>query len=137
MAALCQAPQTRAGLSHRAGALRLRRRAAALVEPEENGALLRNMLDMLDGLTPRAVLWVQGEAEGYEYSAESYLARFGAFVRHAREMQGNPELPFLTVQINRCVEGPSEALDRQWGMVARGPAAGALCAARGGGGALR
>lgn len=41
----------------------------------------------------------------------------GAFVRHAREMLGNPELPFLTVQINRCVEGPSEALDRQWGMV--------------------
>lgn len=85
--------------------------------PEENGALLRNMLDMLDGLVPRAVLWVQGEAEGYENSAESYLARFGAFVRHTREALGQPNLPFLTVQINRCVEGPSEALDRQWGMV--------------------
>ena len=85
--------------------------------PEENGALLRNMLDMLDGLVPRAILWVQGEAEGYENSSESYLARFGAFVRHTREALGQPNLPFLTVQINRCVEGPSEALDRQWGMV--------------------
>ena len=28
-----------------------------------------------------------------------------------------PELPFLTVQLNRCVEGPTEALDRQWGLV--------------------
>lgn len=87
--------------------------------PEENGALLRNMLDMLDGLVPRAILWVQGEAEGYENSAESYLARFGAFVRHTREALGQPNLPFLTVQINRCVEGPSEVLDRQWGMVRR------------------
>lgn len=85
--------------------------------PEENGALFRNMLDMLSGLVPRAVLWYQGEAEGYENSAETYLARFGALVRHTREALGNPELPFLTVQLNACVEGPSEALDRQWGMV--------------------
>ena len=66
------------------------------------------MLEMLDGLVPRAVLWVQGEAEGYENSAESYLARFGTFVRHTREALGRPNLPFLTVQINRCVEGPLE-----------------------------
>ena len=45
------------------------------------------------------------------------LRALGAFVRHTREALGQPNLPFLTVQINRCVEGPSEALDRQWGMV--------------------
>ena len=85
--------------------------------PEENGALFQNMLDMLGDIRPKAVLWYQGEAEGYENSAESYLQRFGALVRHTREALGQPELPFLTVQLNRCVEGVSEALDRQWGMV--------------------
>src|SRR5699024_11162766 len=80
--------------------------------PEENGALFQNMLDMLGDIRPKAVLWYQGEAEGYENSAESYLQRFGALVRHTREALGQPELPFLTVQLNRCVEGVCEALDR-------------------------
>ena len=87
--------------------------------PEENGALFTNMLEMLADydIHPRAVLWYQGEAEGYEDSAQTYLERFAAFVRHTRAALGQPELPFLTVQLNRCMEGPSEKLDRQWGMV--------------------
>ncbi len=77
------------------------------------------MLEMLADydIHPRAVLWYQGEAEGYEDSAQTYLERFAAFVRHTRAALGQPELPFLTVQLNRCMEGPSEKLDRQWGMV--------------------
>ena len=87
--------------------------------PEENGALLTNMLEMLadDSLNPKAVLWYQGEAEGYENSAATYLSRFAAFVRHTREALNQPELPFLTVQLNRCLENPSAELDRQWGLV--------------------
>lgn len=87
--------------------------------PGENGTLLRNMLSQLAdfGIRPRAVLWCQGEAEGYENSAETYLTRFGAFVKAAREALGQPDLPFLTVQINRCLAPSTEALDRQWGMV--------------------
>lgn len=87
--------------------------------PEENGALTQNMLEMLGDydIHPKAVLWVQGEAEGYENSAETYLERFTAFVRAVREALGQPELPFLTVQINRCAETKDEALDRQWGIV--------------------
>ena len=87
--------------------------------PEENGALLDNMLAMLGDydLHPRAVLWYQGEAEGYEDSAGTYLARFTAFVERLRQALGQPELPILTVQLNRCMEGPCERLDRQWGMV--------------------
>lgn len=87
--------------------------------PEENGALLENMLEMLGDfdLHPKAVLWYQGEAEGYEDSAGTYLARFGDFVRHTREALRQPDLPFITVQLNRCYVNPSEKLDRQWGIV--------------------
>ncbi|WP_418667867.1 sialate O-acetylesterase [Allofournierella sp.] len=87
--------------------------------PEENGALFANMLEMLADyeLHPRAVLWYQGEAEGYEGSAGTYLERFTALVRRTREALAQPELPFITVQLNRSLEPAFEARDRQWGMV--------------------
>ncbi len=87
--------------------------------PEENGALMANMLEMLDdyALRPRAVLWVQGEAEGFEDSADTYFKRFGQFVQAVREALHAPGLPFVTVQINRCMTEATERLDRQWGIV--------------------
>ena len=87
--------------------------------PEENGALLRNMMEMLEdgAVRPRAVLWVQGEAEGFEDSAETYLQRFSSFVCAVRRELNDPGLPFVTVQINRCMTEGNEKLDRQWGMV--------------------
>lgn len=87
--------------------------------PEENGALFTNMLEMLGDydIHPKAVLWYQGEAEGYEDSAETYLDRFAALVRHTRQALAQPELPFITVQLNRCVNESTEQLDRQWGIV--------------------
>lgn len=87
--------------------------------PEENGALLTNMLEMLADfdIHPKAVLWYQGEAEGYEDSAHTYFDRFAATMRHTREKLGQPDLPFITVQLNRCVNDSNEYLDRQWGIV--------------------
>ena len=87
--------------------------------PEENGALFRNMLDMLGDfdIHPKAVLWYQGEAEGYENSAETYLDRFSAFVKAVRAALNQPGLPFVTCQINRCFDRTDERLDRQWGVV--------------------
>ncbi|MFQ7004446.1 MAG: sialate O-acetylesterase [Ruthenibacterium lactatiformans] len=104
--------------------MRLRRRAAALVEPGENGALFTNMLEMLADydIHPRAVLWYQGEAEGYEDSAQTYLERFAAFVRHTRGA-GPAGLPFLTVKLNRCMEGQVKSWTASGGMV-RGRSAG-------------
>lgn len=94
--------------------------------PEENGALMANMLEMLDdyALRPRAVLWVQGEAEGFEDSADTYFKRFGQFVQAVREALHAPGLPFVTVQINRCMTEATERLDRQWGYRAGSPATG-------------
>lgn len=87
--------------------------------PDENGALLINMMEMLADyhIHPKAVLWYQGEAEGFEDSAETYLERFEATVRHCRALLRQPDLPFITVQLNRCMTESNEHLDRQWGMV--------------------
>ena len=50
------------------------------------------MLEMLADydIHPKAVLWVQGEAEGYEDSAGTYLERFAALVRAVREALSQP-----------------------------------------------
>ncbi len=87
--------------------------------PEENGALYRNMLDQLAdfNLHPRALLWYQGEAEGYEHGAETYLTRFGQLVSALRRDLAQPSLPILTVQLNRCMNPCELDLDRQWGLV--------------------
>lgn len=87
--------------------------------PEENGSLFINMMEMLSDyrIHPKAVLWYQGEAEGYEDSADTYLERFTDFVNHTRQVLRQPDLPFITVQLNRCVNDSTEYLDRQWAIV--------------------
>lgn len=87
--------------------------------PEENGALFDNMISILNDyrLHPKGILWIQGEAEGYENSAETYLKRFRTFVDRTRAVLAQPDLPFITVQLNRCMKSSDESLDRQWGMV--------------------
>ncbi len=87
--------------------------------PQENGALTRNMLEQLAQyeISPKALLWCQGEAEGYENSADDYLERFTSFVQDLRRLIKNPLLPLITVQINRCLCESTPELDRQWGRV--------------------
>ena len=87
--------------------------------PEENGSLYRNMLEQLADydLHPKAVLWYQGEAEGYENAADTYLLRFGQFVNALRRDLKQSTLPVITVQLNRCMTPCDTALDRQWGIV--------------------
>ncbi|MEN6637169.1 MAG: sialate O-acetylesterase [Clostridiaceae bacterium] len=87
--------------------------------PAENGALTTNMLEQLSDydLHPKAMLWYQGEAEGFENSAETYLARFSSFVDSVRASLHQPELPVITFQLNRQFCECDLALDRQWGIV--------------------
>lgn len=87
--------------------------------PDENGELFKNMMNMLDeyAIKPKAVLWYQGEAEAYENSADTYFERFSAFVNHTRKALDNEELPFITVQLNSSLEAVKEELDRSWGAV--------------------
>ncbi|MEN6419603.1 MAG: sialate O-acetylesterase [Clostridiaceae bacterium] len=87
--------------------------------PAENGALTKNMLEMLADydLHPKAMLWYQGEAEGFENSAETYFDRFSAFVASVRSALNQPELPVITFQLNRQFCECGLELDRQWGIV--------------------
>ena len=87
--------------------------------PAENGALFTNMLEMLADydLHPKAILWCQGEADGFELSGDAYGERFAAFVGATRTALAQPGLPFITMQINRCVNPSNENMDRHWGMV--------------------
>ena len=67
----------------------------------------------------RAVLWSQGESDtGPE--ACTYEKRLGDFLTLARRVFGNPMLPFLLVQTNRCLMGTDTDQDRGFGMVRQG-----------------
>ena len=85
----------------------------------ENGALFHNMVHILksNGIRPKGILWYQGEADGFEKSGDTYLERFVRFVQGVREALSQPRLPFITVQLNRCVMASEESLDAHWGMV--------------------
>lgn len=87
--------------------------------PAENGALLENMVQMLrqSGVRPRAMLWYQGEAEGYEKGSEDYLQRFANMVAETRRRLDDETLPVFTVQLNRCLNDENLELDRHWGRV--------------------
>jgi sialate O-acetylesterase len=65
----------------------------------------------------RGILWYQGCSDTEPELARTYLERFVAMVREWRRVLGDPELPVLTVQINR-VHGPSTAAaDLGWSLV--------------------
>lgn len=87
--------------------------------PDENGSLYKNMLDMLSDydIIPKAMLWYQGEAEGFESSASTYFNRFKSFVNHVKSGFSDKDFPILTVQLNRCLTPSTLTLDREWGMV--------------------
>lgn len=94
--------------------------------PEEEGSLYRNMLDVLNSMRPddataspirrliRGVLWYQGCSDTAPGMSDTYLERFGRFVAHLRKDLGDPELPFLTVQIGRYVAPGDQAGDARW-----------------------
>lgn len=87
--------------------------------PEQNGALTRNMLDMVEasGGGVRGVIWYQGEADGFEETGADYLERFAAWVAGVRSALREPELPIFTVQLNRCTSPTTLDRDRAWGLV--------------------
>lgn len=88
-------------------------------DPQGQGALYRNLLTMLQELQvyPRAMLWYQGEAEGYENGSRDYLQRFTRFIQALRATPGLADLPVFTVQLSRCLNEHNEAMDRHWGRV--------------------
>ncbi len=87
--------------------------------PDENGALFNNMINMLkeNNISPKGILWYQGEADAFESTTDTYLERFRNFVMYTRKVLNNQKLPLITVQLNRCTMPSNENMDRQWGML--------------------
>jgi hypothetical protein len=65
----------------------------------------------------RGILWYQGCSDTAPELAPTYLDRFVAMVREWRRILEAPELPVLTVQINRVTGAPTAAGDLGWSLV--------------------
>ena len=81
------------------------------------GPLTANLLDMarLAGGRVAGVLWHQGESDtGDAAHLDAYSARFGKLVRLLRRKLRQPDLPFITGQLNVVSTVPDPARDRGW-----------------------
>ena len=84
------------------------------------GKLYANMADIIAsaGGAVRGVLWYQGCSDTSFPQCGTYLDRFNCFVNALRDAVGDPNLPFITVQISRYVAGgPDETGDLAWSIV--------------------
>ena len=79
-------------------------RARGNVGEWKRGFLFDNMLRYIDdaGGKVRGALWYQGESDCDPNECKLYAKRFTAFVKDLRKCVGDPKLPVLTVQLNRC-----------------------------------
>jgi sialate O-acetylesterase len=89
--------------------------------PTEPGAhpLYEGMLRTIGavGGRVRGILWYQGCSDTGPGSAATYLDRFVAMVQEWRRVLGDPDLPVLTVQINRVHGGTDVGTDLGWSLV--------------------
>ena len=67
----------------------------------------------------RGILWYQGEndAEGADADASTYARRFEQAAAAWRQALADPDLPVLTVQLNRAYLPPDPDADRRWSQV--------------------
>ncbi len=78
-------------------------------DPGQDGALFKNMKDRLAAAGGRikGCLWYQGESDTGAGDYPHYKARFRRFVRGLRRATRRPDLPVITVQLNRVL-GPRD-----------------------------
>lgn len=82
--------------------------------------LYQNMLDCINeaGGRVRGILWYQGESDtATDADAASYAQRFSDAVAAWRDALDAPDLPVLTVQLNRHLLPPNVDADRRWTQV--------------------
>ncbi len=86
--------------------------------PAENGDLYANMIycSKLAGGRVKGVLWYQGCSDTNFENSESYGERFKHFVDCVRKDLSDPDLPFVTTQINRAQRN-DEASNPFWDKV--------------------
>jgi sialate O-acetylesterase len=90
--------------------------------PSQKGrpVLFENMLHLVGaaGGKVRGIVWYQGETDALSPgSAASYEERFANAVAAWREALSEPDLPVVTVQLNRVCEPSDSEADRRWSLV--------------------
>jgi sialate O-acetylesterase len=88
-------------------------------DPEPSGELYRNMLRCVQAVGGRVkgVVWYQGESDCDARSASSYLKRFERTLSAWRAALGQPDVPVITVQLNRVNEPGTGDNDRAWSSI--------------------
>lgn len=102
------------------GLLQTAQGGAELASWADDGALYRNMLDVISaaGGRVRGILWYQGCSDAADkHKAETYLERFSAFVQSMRRALGDPSLPFVTVQLDKFFLPMPEPMDEGFSIV--------------------
>jgi len=87
---------------------------------EPGGAVLfHNMVRCVEcaGGRVKGVLWYQGESDADAVNGPTYAARFIRAVGAWRAALHAPELPVITVQLNRYYTPSTESLDLGWSLV--------------------
>lgn len=88
--------------------------------PAESGELYRNMVGQIksQGTSAAGVLWYQGCSDTVDGLSYGYEEKFVNMVETLREELKDPELPFFTVQLNRCTAKPDEHnTDEEWSVI--------------------
>jgi hypothetical protein len=85
----------------------------------EDAALYRNMLHCVEraGGRVKGLLWYQGESDAGGANADTYADRFIRAAESWRAALNRPDLPIVTVQLNRVLGPASEEGDRGWSKV--------------------
>ncbi len=84
--------------------------------PEKDGGLYKNMVERIkmQGRKVKGILWYQGCSDTVEGLSYIYEEQFMTMVKCLREELEMPQLPFYTVQLNRCLDTPFGEEDREW-----------------------
>lgn len=87
--------------------------------PEEDGYLYRNMLDIVRaaGGAVAGMVWYQGCSDCSPEARDTYADRFRVFVERTRADLGHASLPVVTVQLNRYTVSGTAEDDISWGTV--------------------
>lgn len=87
--------------------------------PEEDGDLYENMLETVALVRSgvKGILWYQGCSDTEELPSQTYLERFKKMTEYIRRDLQNPQLAFLTVQLNRCTTAADQSTDEGWSRV--------------------
>lgn len=79
--------------------------------------LWNQMIRPLVDFPIRGVIWYQGESNAYPGDAEEYRDQFRAMIRSWRAAWGQPELPFLWVQLANFMEPGDGTEPSDWAML--------------------